>query len=478
MRSARPDLLFFADPSHHLARLSSEAVSILTTAEPSEVVEAVKHERFPILLFDTGHPQYADSLVLRLYRRTPLSDFWLLAEDEAHHLPAYMIDAVVPPAITKGEFETRVKGCLRVKRLLEEYRMVGKSVALKRAAELISQVAPTDISTLIIGPSGSGKELVARALHQHSERRLKPFVAVNCGALAEGLLESELFGHEKGAFTGAIGRREGIFKRADGGTVFLDEIGETSSSLQVKLLRALEEGSFYRVGGGELVHTDVRIVAATNRELTDTIAEGKFREDLYYRLGAIRITLVGLHERQADIMPLLNHFFAEQTGSVRGFSERAMELLVRFGWPGNVRQLRSFVSRMMVSGATGEISEQRVTQFIEEQGYVERHLPVVTGKSPQDAEFQLIYQALLSLGQEVRLLRNLIIDNLPSANDAAGDHDAAGPTTGATIEDVEEDLIKQTLSGVGGNRREAAKKLGIGQRTLYRKLKKYGQNKT
>jgi len=307
---------------------------------------------------------------------------------------------------------------------------------------------------------------------------LKPFVAVNCGALAEGLLESELFGHEKGAFTGAIGRREGIFKRADGGTVFLDEIGETTSSLQVKLLRALEEGSFYRVGGGELVRTDVRIVAATNRDLTDMIAEGKFREDLYYRLGTIRITLAGLYERQADIMPLLNHFFAEQTGSVQGFSERAMELLVKFGWPGNVRQLRSFVSRVMVSGAKGEISEQRVTQFIEEQGYVERHLPVVTGKSPQDAEFQLIYQALLSLGQEVRLLRNLIIDNLPSANDAAADNESTGLAAGATIEDVEENLIKQTLGAVGGNRREAAKKLGIGQRTLYRKLKRYGQNKT
>ena len=473
MRPARPDLLFFADSKHRLGRLSSEAVSILTTGEPSEVVEAVKHERFPILLFDTAHPQYTDSLVLRLYRRTPLSDFWLLAEDEVHHLPAYVIDAVVPLGVTKGEFEIRVKGCLRVKRLLEEYRMVGKSAALKRAAEMISQVAPTDFSTLIIGPSGSGKELVARALHQHSARRLKPFVAVNCGALAEGLLESELFGHEKGAFTGAIGRREGIFKRADGGTVFLDEIGETSPAMQVKLLRVLEEGTFYRVGGDELVHADVRIVAATNRELTEAIMDNKFREDLYYRLGAVRINLAGLVDRKADILPLINHFFKDETGSIRGISEKALEHLLNYSWPGNVRQLRNFVNRMIVA-APGEISDRLVLQYIEEQGFTNRNLPVVTGKRPQEAEFQLIYQALLSLGQEVRMLRDIILDNIPR-HGIVDAHDLNLFSAPGSLEDMEEELIKKTLASVGGNRREAAKQLGIGERTLYRKLKKYGE---
>jgi DNA-binding NtrC family response regulator len=414
--------------------------------------------------------------VMRVYRRAPEGEFWLLGDDDIHTIPEYVVDAILPYSLTRSEFEKKVAVLLRIKTLLEEYHLVGKSAHLKRTADMIAQVAPTDISTLIIGPSGSGKELVARAVHQNSPRRTKPFVAVNCGALAEGLLESELFGHEKGSFTGAIGRREGIFKRADGGTVFLDEIGETTPALQVKLLRALEEGSFYRVGGEEVVRTNVRIVAATNRELTEAIAEGKFREDLYYRLGTFRINLAGLHERKADIIPLINHFFIDQTGKTRGFSERAMELLTNFGWPGNVRQVKNFVSRIIVSAPEGEISEQLATQFIEEQGYVERNLPVVTGKTPQQAEFQLIYQALLSLGQEVRILRDLIIDNLPSRHGGGMVDSSVHGGDSGTMEKMEEDLIRQTLASVGGNRREAARRLGIGERTLYRKLKKFGSD--
>jgi DNA-binding NtrC family response regulator len=476
VKAAGPTILLFAQKEFPFARGELTAVRLVAAAEPAELMETVKQDKVAIIIFDTAHPRFNDQLVMRIYRRTPNSEFWLLADEEDHTLPAYVVDAVLPRGIGRAEFEKRTSACLRVKTLLEEYHLVGKSAQLKRTADMIAQVAPTDISTLIIGPSGSGKELVARAVHQHSHRRSKPFVAVNCGALAEGLLESELFGHEKGSFTGAIGRREGIFKRADGGTVFLDEIGETTPALQVKLLRALEEGSFYRVGGEDVVHTDVRIVAATNRELTEAIAEGKFREDLYYRLGTFRINLTGLYEREADIIPLINHFFIEQTGSVRGFSERAMELLTNFGWPGNVRQVKNFVSRIVVSAPEGEISEQLVTQFVEEQGYVERNLPVVTGKTPQQAEFQLIYQALLSLGQEIHLLRDLIVDNLPSRR-AGGmaEGDVRGGDVGA-MEKMEEELILRTLASTGGNRREAARRLGIGERTLYRKLKKFGSN--
>ncbi len=476
MKPVGPIILLFSQGQYPFAQGGLTAGRLMVAAEPAELMETVKQGKVAIIMFDTAHPRFNDSLVMRVYRRTPVSEFWLLGDDEDHTIPEYVVDAILPRDLGRAEFEKKTAACLRVKTLLEEYHLVGKSAQLKRTAEMIRQVAPTDISTLIIGPSGSGKELVARAVHQHSQRRDKPFVAVNCGALAEGLLESELFGHEKGSFTGAIGRREGIFKRADGGTVFLDEIGETTPALQVKLLRALEEGSFYRVGGEEVVHTNVRIVAATNRELTEAIAEGKFREDLYYRLGTFRINLAGLHERKADIIPLINHFFIEQTGSVRGFSERAMELLTRFGWPGNVRQVKNFVSRIVVSAPEGEISEQLVTQFVEEQGYVERNLPVVTGKTPQQAEFQLIYQALLSLGQEIHLLRDLIIDNLPSRHaGGTADADVRGGDEG-TMEKMEEDLILQTLASVGGNRREAARRLGIGERTLYRKLKKIGRD--
>jgi DNA-binding NtrC family response regulator len=473
MKSAKPTILFFSEKDYPFIRPALESGLAVQVGEPSELIEAIKQQVFHILVFDSHHSRFSRSLVTRIYRRVPLSECWILSEDEQPDLPEYVIDAVLPPGLKKSEFEARVASCTKIKSLLEDYKMVGKSANLKHVAEMIAQVAPTGMSTLIIGPSGSGKELVARAVHDYSPRKDEVFIAINCGALAETLLESELFGYEKGAFTGAAGRREGIFKRADGGTVFLDEIGETSPALQVKLLRVLEEGSFYRVGGSELVHADVRIVAATNRELTEAIYEGEFREDLYFRLGAVRINLAGLTERQADIIPLINHFFIQETGAPQGMSEKAMELLLDYGWPGNVRQLRNFVNRIMVASDSGEISEHLVMQFIEEQGYANRTLPVVTGKMPQEAEFQLIYQALLSLGQEVRMLRDLIVANLPGSREKVEtrEHDQ----TILTVDEMEEELIKKTLASVNGNRREAARKLGIGERTLYRKLKKYGE---
>jgi len=474
MKFVDPVMLLFAENDYPFTRALESAGRIRRISEPSELIEAVKQRTFPIIVLNTAHTRFSRSLISRVYRRSPSSEYWLIDDSNGYDFPDYMIDAVVPASIKKSEFEARIASCLRVKSLLDDYDMVGKSANLKRAATMIAQVAPTDMSTLIIGPSGSGKELVAQAVHKNSTRKGRGFVAINCGALTESLLESELFGYEKGAFTGAVGRREGIFKRADGGTVFLDEIGETSPALQVRLLRVLEEGSFYRVGGGDLVHTDIRVVAATNRDLSEAIYEGDFREDLYFRLGAVRINLSGLADRKADIIPLINHFFKAETGSTRGISEKAMELLINYSWPGNVRQLRNFVSHMMVAADSGEISEQLVMQFVEEQGYTQRHLPVVTGKMPQEAEFQLIYQALLSLGQEVRMLRDLIVTNLPGQHETVEAQDLDRTQSAATVEEMEKGLISKTLASVGGNRRAAAKKLGIGERTLYRKLKKYG----
>lgn len=470
------DVLIFTQDKPRFAKslLTSGRGEMVT--QPSELIEATKNRVFPIVLFDTAHPEYSEPLVLRTHRRLPAAEFWLLGNGSTTGLPDYVISGVIPHSITKQEFDSRLKATLRIRNLLEQYQMIGRSDNLKRTAEMISQAAPTNISTLIIGPSGSGKELVARALHNYSVRNKKVFTAINCGALTESLLESELFGYERGAFTGAIGKREGLFKRSDGGTVFLDEIGEMSPGLQVKLLRVLEEGSFYRVGGGDLVQVDVRIVAATNRELTEAIGDRGFREDLYFRLGGVRINLIGLDRRRADILPLINHFFVTETGATRGVSRRATDLLLEYGWPGNIRQLRNFVNRMIMIGGSGELSETMVLQFIEEQGFTNRNLPVVTGKSAQEAEFQLIYQALLSLGQEVRMLRDLILDQLPSSQDViVSDFTPdADSTSTKTVEEVEQELIEKTLQAVGGNRRKAAEKLGIGERTLYRKLKKQG----
>jgi DNA-binding NtrC family response regulator len=467
-------MLIFTDTDYPFLEQSLASGQAEQVSEPSMLFDKIKQRLYPIIIFDTASSKYRDSIVARMYRRTPGSEFWLLADGPEHALPDYMVDADLRFTIRKSEFNARVKACLRVRALLEDYGLVGKSANLKQAAEMISQVAPTDMSTLVIGPSGSGKEVVARAVHDASPRTTGPFIAFNCGALVESLLESELFGYEKGAFTGAASRKDGIFKRADGGTVFLDEIAETSQALQVKLLRVLEEGSFYRVGGDSLVKTDIRVVAATNRDLTEAIASGDFREDLYFRLGAVRINLAPLSERKADILPLINHFFRQETGSVRGISDAAMQRLIDYGWPGNVRQLRNFVQRMAVAANGGEISESLVSQFIEEQGFVHRNLPVVTGKQPREAEFQLIYQALLSLGQEVRMLRELIFEHLPTgASEAEGEETDRGSSI-PSMEEMEEDLIRKTLAAVGGNRREAARRLGIGERTLYRKLNKYG----
>jgi DNA-binding NtrC family response regulator len=474
MKTLQPSIVFFAQKEYSFIRAALENGSAIIMTEPSELFEAVKQQLFPIILFDTMHSHFSESMVMRVYRKIPDAEFWLLSEDDNHGLPDYLIDAVLPHNSRKSDFKTKVEACLRVKALIEEYGMIGKSANLKRSAEMIAQVAPTDMSTLIIGPSGSGKELVARAIHRRSLRVKKTFLAINCGALAEGLLESELFGYEKGAFTGAVGRREGIFKRADRGTVFLDEVGETSPAFQVKLLRVLEDGNFYRVGGSDLIQSDVRIVAATNRELTEAISEGDFRDDLYFRLGAVRINLLGLTERKSDIIPLVNHFFKSETGATRGISRRAMELLLNYSWPGNVRQLHNFVNRMIVAGSTGEISEHLVMQFFEEQGYSDRTLPVVTSKTPQEAEFQLIYQALLSLGQEVRMLRDLIMQHLPSRGEAANAAEFDGVDEPQTMDEMEEEMIRRTIESVDGNRRAAARKLGIGERTLYRKLKKFG----
>ncbi len=467
------DILFFTQEKHRFAKslLSSGRGQLVTQA--SELIEVTKNRIYPVILFDVSHPEYSEALVSRTYRRLPTADFWLLTNRSETGLPEYVVSGIVSDDVTKSEFDSRLKATLQIRQLLEQYEMIGRSENLKRNGTMISQAAPTNISTLIIGPSGSGKELVARAVHNNSPRKNKVFTAINCGALTESLLESELFGYERGAFTGAVGKREGIFKRSDGGTVFLDEIGEMSPGLQVKLLRVLEEGSFYRVGGGQLVRADVRIVAATNRELIDAIGDGTFREDLYFRLGAVRINLTGLDRRKADILPLINHFFSIETGTARLISRGAVELLLEYGWPGNIRQLKNFVSRMIMIGGAGELSETMVLQFIEEQGFADRNLPVVTGKSAQDAEFQLIYQALLSLGQEVRMLRELILDQLPSSHDVVvsdfqDDHESS---VVRTVEEMERELIQKTLEAVGGNRRKAAEKLGIGERTLYRKLK-------
>lgn len=445
----------------------------------SPLYNALKERTVEMILIEADFPGVNAGLIRKLRLRSPLTDIWRLQRlRPTPETPEerFYDGSISLTADTEG-LEEKVKQIFHQKALLRKFHIVGRSEQMRLVAETIEKIAPTDISVLIIGPSGSGKELVARAIHENSSRLSGPFVAVNCGALAEGVLESELFGHEKGAFTGSVGKREGLFVQANGGTIFLDEIGETKPEMQVKLLRVLEDGIFYSVGGDRPSRSDARVIAATNRDLTEAIKEGHFREDLYFRLGVVKIILPALYERSEDILPLLIHFASRE--NLKGFTDGAIEMVLRYDWPGNVRQLRNFVTRMGALHRSDEITESEVEQFIREQGIVQKNLPVATGHTPEEAGHELIYRALLSLGNEIRMLRDLITANLPSQSGINGDFERESSLpgkTGSSMQDMERQLIAEVLRETGGNRKAAAQKLGIGERTLYRKIKQYHLN--
>ena len=305
--------------------------------------------------------------------------------------------------------------------------IVGASPAMSQVFEIVQQVAPTRATVLISGETGTGKELIAHAIHNLSPRKNGPFIAVHAAALSPTLLESELFGHEKGAFTGAVERRIGRFELADGGTLFLDEIGEIDPAVQVKLLRVLEERAFERVGGAKTLNVDVRLIAASNKDLKKLVSEGKFRDDLFYRLSVVTIALPPLRERREDI-PLLVNGFLRQTATennkdVREITQEAVNVLMAYDWPGNVRELRNTIEQMVVL-ARGE---------------------------------------------------RLTLRDVPAAIRGGADLTKISVVrTGMTVEEAERQLIIQALKEMGGNRTRAAEKIGMSRRTLHRKLKKYG----
>ena len=304
--------------------------------------------------------------------------------------------------------------------------ILGQTPAMQRVFDTLNQVADTDATVLVLGESGTGKELVAQALHRSGPRRNRPFVALNCASLAEGVLESELFGHERGAFTGAVARRKGRFESADGGTLFLDEVGDMPLSTQAKLLRALESGEIVRVGSNEPFRVDVRVIAATNKDLEAAARDGRFREDLYFRLRVVTIDLPPLRERLAELPALASHFLAlaaERHGKPgRAISREALDLLVAYRWPGNVRELKNVIEAM-----------------------------VLMSRGPV-------------LGPET----------VPAYARASGDRsDPLKSLSGVALCEVERRLVENTLRDVGGNRDRAARLLGISTRTLYRKIKEY-----
>lgn len=304
--------------------------------------------------------------------------------------------------------------------------MIGKSAELNKVKTMIQKAAPTKASVLITGESGVGKELVARAIHKQSPRKDKPFIIVHCAALSETLLESELFGHEKGAFTGAESQAHGKFELADGGTIFLDEIGEINLSIQIKLLRVLQEKSFERVGGEKTINVDIRIVAATNRNLEEEVKNGKFREDLFYRLNVVRIQIPSLKERKDDI-PLLMHSFLkefniENQKNIVGFDNRSKAAMLKYTWPGNIRELRNCVESAVVM-CNGE---------------------------------------------------QITIDDLPNSVREKSEEKSIIIPLGVTLEEAEKIIIQENLANNEGNKSKTAEILGIGRKTLHRKLADYG----
>ncbi len=438
-----------------------------------QLYQLVKEQDISLVLADAADFDIKPAIATKLRRRNGLLEIWKIVSHGADEiLESKYIDGALDRDLGLRGISAKVKQILETKGLLARYNIVGRSAKMKAVAEMVERIAPTEVSVLIVGPSGSGKELIAEAIHKDSKRSKGPLVAFNCGALAEGLLESELFGHEKGSFTGSVGKREGLFAKADGGTIFLDEIGETHPGMQVKLLRVLEDGTYYPVGSSTPRRINVRVVAATNRDLTEAIREKQFREDLYFRIGAVKIIVPSLLERKEDLQPLLQHFWNRRSPD---YSDSALELLMKYDWPGNVRQLKNFAERMMALKPSGLIDVNDVERFLAEQHATATNLPVSTGKTTEEAGQELIYRAIMSLGNEVRVLRDLITANLPGSENGESLRNMRERFgNGSTVENMEEALIEKTLRESGGNLKATAKRLGIGERTLYRKLKKYG----
>lgn len=409
------------------------------------------------------------------------------------------------------------------------FGIIGNNEALLRGIDVAMQVAPTDLSVLITGESGVGKESFPQIIHQYSRRKHGQYIAVNCGAIPEGTIDSELFGHEKGAFTGAISERKGYFGEANGGTIFLDEVGELPLPTQARLLRVLESGEFIKVGSSKVEKTDVRIVAATNVNLVQAIAEGRFREDLYYRLNTVPIQIPPLRERGEDVVLLFRKFasdFAEKYHMPPlQLTEDARQMLMAYTWPGNVRQLKNITEQISIIEANREINADILKNYLPENNA--QRLPALLGNKESKgfgSEREILYQVLFDMRQDVTELKKLVHEIMTerAATGAGGGikssyytspsqpqlvtpatvepnvttiiHSAVQPATplsssvndddiqdteeyveeSLALDDVEKDMIRKALEKHHGKRKSAAQDLNISERTLYRKIKEYG----
>ena len=412
-----------------------------------------------------------------------------------------------------------------LQRIKQRYNIVGNSDGLNRALDIALQVAPTDLSVLIIGESGAGKEIIPRVIHDNSPRRREKYFAINCGSIPEGTIDSELFGHEKGSFTGAIGESEGYFGTANKGTIFLDEVAELPLATQARLLRVLETGEYIRVGGQKIMKTDVRIVAATNVNMHNAVSEGKFREDLFYRLNTIPIQIPPLRDRGEDIVLLFRLFAMQMAEKYQipkiTLTDEAKKLLMQYKWPGNIRQLKNITEQMSILSKQREIDADTLLHFIpHDEESTQLATISKSGEHSYETEREILYKILYELRgnvndlkRDMNLLKKQINDNNMIANVPSFQGNAIVPAQSSSLirnesahpygiistptqevqpdtydvvaeeinkpeclnlNDLGRQMVVKALERNGGNRKKAAQELGISDRTLYRRIKQYG----
>jgi len=395
-----------------------------------------------------------------------------------------------------------------VNKIKKSVGMIGESIEIEEMCTLIGQVANTDISVLITGESGSGKEMIAKALHKNSKRKFESLITVNCAAIPSGIIESELFGHKKGSFTGASENRKGYFEAANKGTIFLDEIGELPLETQAKLLRVIEQGEFIKVGETKTEKVDVRIIAATNRKLSKEAREKKFRQDLYFRLKTVSINAAPLRDHISDLFLYIERFGLEFTAKndipFKGFSQEAIDLMKEYNWPGNVRELKNTIESLLAINRGERITVDMVQKYLKLESYNSNDaLPVPVNNNSDAIERELILKQLLFLRQDINELKQLFFSKkegkpvlpsnkslfvLPENNNVNENRDISNIDDGLlkgikddvigeiTMDELEKEIIERTLKNCNGNRRKTANILDISERTLYRKLKEYEIN--
>ncbi len=525
---------------HAASILRNAGYDVLETGTAAEALRAARTDPPDVVLVDLAMSDAdPEQLIRTISAKHPDTDIMLTTRQ--HEPPRQFRQLDVSDYIEKPVDAEELLTKMRMQDLRREFhqrfQLLGKNERFIAAMESVLQVAPTGIQVLLTGESGTGKEGFARAIHHYSDRRDGPFIPINCGAIAEGVLESELFGHEKGAFTDAKGQRKGYFEQAHGGTLLLDEIGDMPRSTQVKLLRVLEQQEFIRVGGSTPVKTDVRLIASTNRDLSGDIHDGTFRQDLYYRLNAVHIHLPALRERRDDIPRLIGHFVRHAPGKPGApppvFTKEALAAFSDYAWPGNIRELRHLVESLVVTSGKARIDAEDLPDSIYTPPVANRALPVPQNRDPQDMDREMFYKILWQILTAIHELPSKISAALGRGPEPLPDHFQLPPPEDAvqdvetpraeaaqyvepppddavqdvvpshgegepglerpaelvpgnvvpengeldrlrSMEDWEREAIRRALERNEGHRGRAAQELGISERSIYRKIRDYG----